>query len=118
MFDSDGNIRNFVRIYVGDEDIKALDENIIGLDDVIEEKEEVRGSVFSINEPQPVLQVEQTVNEYSPSHMEVEEDSALEDMFEEGYPEIKRGKSTLRKKFPRLVGSIADFNFERDEDQV
>lgn len=26
LFDSDGNIRNFVRIYVGDEDIKALDD--------------------------------------------------------------------------------------------
>ena len=27
LFDSEGNIRNFVRIYVGDEDIKALDDS-------------------------------------------------------------------------------------------
>jgi len=26
LFDTDGNIRSFVRIYVGDEDIKALDD--------------------------------------------------------------------------------------------
>ena len=28
IFDADGNIRSFVRIYVGDEDIQALDKDL------------------------------------------------------------------------------------------
>ena len=33
LFDADGNIRNFVRIYVGEDDIKALDNHQTKLDD-------------------------------------------------------------------------------------
>ena len=31
LFDDDGQIRNFVRIYVGDEDIKTLDNELTAL---------------------------------------------------------------------------------------
>jgi len=33
LFDNEGNIRNFVRIYLGDEDIKALDDSETAVSD-------------------------------------------------------------------------------------
>ena len=33
LFDDDGQIRNFVRIYVGDEDIKTLDNELTTLEE-------------------------------------------------------------------------------------
>lgn len=33
LFDADGNLRSFVRIYVGEDDIKALDNQHTKLDD-------------------------------------------------------------------------------------